>query len=250
MIEFSCPGCGTKVRVKDDAAGKRGKCPKCGKLVTVPAAAPKAPSISPPQKKPTAKCPACGAPMADVLIICPKCGANRETGLSVRDYLGQSERRKTGIGRWLILAGLIMGPVIIAAVVVMLFLSGGEKNEGQPAQRTERSSGQETPQPSEAEESEPKSAKEEKKPRRRFPTDIIMEDYLHTVVKQPGRFRDKTTIQAVEQCVKSFWALEGRFPKSLDEVRNSGYDLPQPPDGAEFTYDPKTGKVGLKDLPH
>jgi WD40 repeat protein/tRNA A-37 threonylcarbamoyl transferase component Bud32 len=37
MIAFSCPGCGKSLKVKDDLAGKKGKCPHCQQPVAVPA---------------------------------------------------------------------------------------------------------------------------------------------------------------------------------------------------------------------
>ena len=36
MIVFPCLACGKKLNVKDELAGKRGKCPGCGKPITVP----------------------------------------------------------------------------------------------------------------------------------------------------------------------------------------------------------------------
>jgi len=36
MIQFKCSRCGKQLKVKDEAAGKRGKCPQCGALVNVP----------------------------------------------------------------------------------------------------------------------------------------------------------------------------------------------------------------------
>lgn len=36
MIEFSCSQCRKKLKVRDDAAGKRGKCPQCGAVLNVP----------------------------------------------------------------------------------------------------------------------------------------------------------------------------------------------------------------------
>ena len=35
-IKVTC-SCGKKLRAKDEAAGKRAKCPACGKIVVVPA---------------------------------------------------------------------------------------------------------------------------------------------------------------------------------------------------------------------
>jgi len=37
-IEFACPQCRTKARASDESAGKKGKCRKCGTVVTVPSA--------------------------------------------------------------------------------------------------------------------------------------------------------------------------------------------------------------------
>jgi hypothetical protein len=37
MIKFECPSCNAHIRVPDEHAGKRGKCPKCHQRVTVPA---------------------------------------------------------------------------------------------------------------------------------------------------------------------------------------------------------------------
>ncbi len=39
MIEFACTHCGKQLRVKDEASGKKGKCPQCGNMVEVPSAA-------------------------------------------------------------------------------------------------------------------------------------------------------------------------------------------------------------------
>ncbi len=36
MIKFSCKNCGHKLGVKDEMAGKKGKCPGCGGIITVP----------------------------------------------------------------------------------------------------------------------------------------------------------------------------------------------------------------------
>ncbi len=59
MIVFPCPGCGVQLKVKDDLAGRMGKCPGCGKAVQVPAATPapaarevaaEAPAEAPPKR--------------------------------------------------------------------------------------------------------------------------------------------------------------------------------------------------------
>src|SRR5262249_19464069 len=36
MIAFSCASCGKRLKVGDDRAGKRGKCPSCGQKPRIP----------------------------------------------------------------------------------------------------------------------------------------------------------------------------------------------------------------------
>ncbi len=36
MITFTCPKCDAKVKAKDSAAGKRGRCQKCLEVITIP----------------------------------------------------------------------------------------------------------------------------------------------------------------------------------------------------------------------
>lgn len=48
MIEFKCSECGENLRVRDEAAGKRGKCRQCGTILRVPHAAAPTPTPSPP----------------------------------------------------------------------------------------------------------------------------------------------------------------------------------------------------------
>jgi predicted Zn finger-like uncharacterized protein len=43
MITVCCPSCQTKLAIKDEWAGEKVKCPRCGQVVAVPAAVPSAP---------------------------------------------------------------------------------------------------------------------------------------------------------------------------------------------------------------
>ncbi|HTU18694.1 MAG TPA: SHOCT domain-containing protein [Gemmataceae bacterium] len=91
MIDFNCPGCGKAFSVKDDFAGKKTKCQKCGARMMIPSA-PADPALSPAQEvldvipvdpQPTktiqTKCPFCNAPwaferrFAGTQITCSKC---------------------------------------------------------------------------------------------------------------------------------------------------------------------------------
>jgi phage FluMu protein Com len=46
MIKFKCIYCGQKILAKDDGVGKKGKCPKCAHLLTVPDSTEHRPAIS------------------------------------------------------------------------------------------------------------------------------------------------------------------------------------------------------------
>jgi predicted Zn finger-like uncharacterized protein len=46
MIEFQCPKCGKQYRVKDEGAGKRGKCTQCGEVLKVPSLRTGAPDVA------------------------------------------------------------------------------------------------------------------------------------------------------------------------------------------------------------
>jgi hypothetical protein len=117
-IEFICPTCQKVLKLRDEAAGKTGKCPFCKSVITVPASAladddmieivpanaPKKPVIAPPKPpravpppvpsvtapKPPAQpvglqpgmkpCPGCGKELPEKVVICVGCGFNLKTG--------------------------------------------------------------------------------------------------------------------------------------------------------------------------
>ncbi|HKQ49190.1 MAG TPA: hypothetical protein VJZ71_14055 [Phycisphaerae bacterium] len=106
-IVIKC-GCGTNMRVRASAAGKKAKCPKCGGVMTIPAmaAAPRivrsTPAPSPeaapsdlsdllpiepaPSAEPTGgmRCPQCKVLMAAGAKICISCGYNVATGKTLK----------------------------------------------------------------------------------------------------------------------------------------------------------------------
>jgi predicted RNA-binding Zn-ribbon protein involved in translation (DUF1610 family) len=41
-VDFTCPECGNKLRAKQEFSGKKGKCPKCSKMINIPKPAAKA----------------------------------------------------------------------------------------------------------------------------------------------------------------------------------------------------------------
>jgi len=53
-------------------------------------------------------------------------------------------------------------------------------------------------------------------------------------------------LMPLQHSISSFRATEGRNPSSLEELAEKGYELPTPPEGKRFTYNPSTGAVGLE----
>lgn len=82
MITVTCD-CGAKLRVKDELAGKKGKCPKCGQIIALvqqdlqiddtPVT-----QVSPSSDGGTEKrvCPGCGARIPSLSFSCEFCGAS------------------------------------------------------------------------------------------------------------------------------------------------------------------------------
>lgn len=113
-IDIACPSCQQKYHLKDELAGKKAKCVKCGSSIAIPApvaaavAAEPLPDLSdlfsdfhaePAKPVASAKlaspakpakpavtsgaktsCPGCGAAMDKAAVICVKCGFNARTG--------------------------------------------------------------------------------------------------------------------------------------------------------------------------
>lgn len=89
---MKCPGCQTALRLRDDMAGKKIKCPRCGKIVAVPAeeiveleevsegdkitAELPRPGKARPSAARTQPCPECGEPVALTARTCRHCQAN------------------------------------------------------------------------------------------------------------------------------------------------------------------------------
>jgi hypothetical protein len=123
-ISLTCT-CGKQLRLKDEAAGKKGKCPACGAIFQIPAAGGSAPAAherpTPPatprvaeprapdsnrlgvkvSRPPSSKiivgagpCPGCNAPLAKGAVMCVRCGYDVRTGSKKRSTVSGSSRRK------------------------------------------------------------------------------------------------------------------------------------------------------------
>ena len=90
-ITVTC-SCGKRFRVRDEHAGKRGKCPSCGAAVTIPAPGAEAPPSD------GRVCPACARPLAPEAVFCVNCGYDVRAGkkLSVRTSVTGLQQGKKG----------------------------------------------------------------------------------------------------------------------------------------------------------
>ena len=124
-IKCSNPECQGTFRVKDDLAGKKVECPKCGKPIQVPAKSKK--KRHHPARQ---ECPNCGAILGVRETFCPQCGADIRTG---EVSTGPTKKkRKIPWGPILKIGGLLL--VLIALGVGIFFgisaLMGGGEEEG------------------------------------------------------------------------------------------------------------------------
>lgn len=76
-------------------------------------------------------------------------------------------------------------------------------------------------------------------------------EYGRNLVNAEKTATQVTGLVSLEQAVRQFEVVEGRFPRNLDELIVGRYlgKLPNPPRGKRFTYDSKTGKVNVETLP-
>ncbi len=77
------------------------------------------------------------------------------------------------------------------------------------------------------------------------------EQYANVMVKTRQKAKGMDSVLPLKQLVDSYWAEQGKYPASLQELVTNGYinELPAPPAGMEFTYDPATGSVALQNTP-
>lgn len=66
-------------------------------------------------------------------------------------------------------------------------------------------------------------------------------DYVGAIGKAKKSAERTTGTVGIDQALKTFFAEEGRYPKDLDELKAKGVNVPNPPDGMKWDYDPKSG---------
>lgn len=102
-IQVKC-ACGASFKVKDEMAGKKGKCPRCAGPIVVPAAAPAPelalelePTTDVGLARPSAPpCRSCGNVYPPQILICTSCGIELATGQFVGGGTGPAMGRRPG----------------------------------------------------------------------------------------------------------------------------------------------------------
>ena len=69
--------------------------------------------------------------------------------------------------------------------------------------------------------------------------------YIDTLVSRPDAVKQKLYGPAVQQSIDAFNILKGRYPKSLEELKQDGYEIPALPKRMVYKYDAKKGKVEI-----
>ncbi len=68
--------------------------------------------------------------------------------------------------------------------------------------------------------------------------------YMDVMSKSHEKARKMANVTPLQQEIKQYHALKGQYPASLDELEEwRGTELPQPPRGMTYSYDPKAGQI-------
>lgn len=81
-IRVTCTECGKTLKVKDELAGKKGKCPGCGAVIAIAAS----------DEQATVACKNCGAPMTPSATLCVNCGTYVGTGRAAKVKVEKAPR--------------------------------------------------------------------------------------------------------------------------------------------------------------
>ena len=70
-------------------------------------------------------------------------------------------------------------------------------------------------------------------------------DYIGAAGQAKNRAEGTLSLTSVKQAIQLFYAQEGRFPKTLQELVSQDYlpKLPAAPTGQKFKYDPNSGEL-------
>jgi hypothetical protein len=139
-------------------------------------------------------------------------------------------------------------PCLTMALLVLPGLLGGcscEESEPEVKQKAAPpAAAQEPPAPQQA----AADQEEDGEPERRPGESILHapEDYLRVTLKARTKAQKLAALAPLQQEIEMFKSLEGRYPKSLDELATwRDMAIQDPPKGFKYEYDPSTGKLTL-----
>ena len=142
-----------------------------------------------------------------------------------------------------------MNKRVIFILLCMLLAFSCSKKEPAPSQ----------PQAQPA--SEPKQAASEpapeKKPPAQKPVPVrksttslnVISEYTGVLIMAHRKAKDTSVLITLRHLIQTYKALNDRFPRDLDEIKDEmkkdGYEMPKPPRGQEYNYNPETGEIYL-----
>jgi hypothetical protein len=132
--------------------------------------------------------------------------------------------------------------LVIGSVVAALLLVGCPDN-GFPERRVPKGS----PTTKPAQPAPQKSAENEKAPQAKG----AAADYARNLSNTEKKAAEVSGLETLNKAVQQYQVIEGRFPRTLDELVASRYlpKLPPAPRGKRFVYDSKAGEVTVQNLP-
>ena len=76
-------------------------------------------------------------------------------------------------------------------------------------------------------------------------------DYARNLSNTEKKAAEVSGLETLNKAVQQYQVIEGRYPRTLDELVASRYlpKLPPAPRGKRFIYDSKAGEVTVQDLP-
>ena len=118
-IRISCSACHAGFTAPDSLGGKKGRCPKCGATIEVPAAASdsaEAPEAVVADDGELVACGGCGASFSSAAARCPSCGVARRRAARPEGGAFELEQRAMNKG--------VLGGVGLIVVAVIWFVVG------------------------------------------------------------------------------------------------------------------------------
>ncbi|MCM8815237.1 MAG: hypothetical protein NC931_04560 [Candidatus Omnitrophica bacterium] len=75
-----------------------------------------------------------------------------------------------------------------------------------------------------------------------------VEQYGDVMSKTLQKAKGMDAVLPMKQLIDSFYAQEGRYPSTLQELVEKNYtkEIPAPPKGYRYFYDSSSGKIGLE----